>query len=173
MIVRAYGNRRVNGHVRAERRMLVRIRRLVLVAAVLKCASPAGAEEMRAIEARDFIVGDHFAYTCFDGTTGNGRIYADGSVAGYIQPGGTGPRRYVVLPTGTLRTNGERYCASLRGIPFEPCFDIERISQVTFRGSVSGLGFAYCTFTRVRTRPDLQEFANYRLRGVRTSAGLD
>src|SRR6188474_2054523 len=101
--------------------MWIKIRLLALVAAALKCVSPAGAEEMRAIEARDFIVGDHFAYTCFDGTTGNGRIYADGSVAGYVQQGGTGPRRYLVLPSGTLKTYGERYCASLRGVPFEPC----------------------------------------------------
>ena len=56
-----------------------------------------------------FIAGKHFSYSCFDGTTGNGRIYADGSVAGYIQLGGSGPQRYVVLPTGTLRTNGDRY----------------------------------------------------------------
>ena len=153
--------------------MWVKIRLLALVAAALKCVSPAGAEEMRAIEARDFIVGDHFAYTCFDGTTGNGRIYADGSVAGYVQLGGTGPRRYLVLPSGTLKTYGERFCASLRGVPFEPCFNIERTSQVSFRGSVLGLDFAYCTFTRLGTRSGLQEFANYRLRGVRAPAGLD
>ena len=82
--------------------------RLALVMAALSfasvCTVPAKAEEIRADEARHFIAGKHFSYTCFDGTTGNGRIYADGSVAGYIQPGGTGPRRYVVLPTGTLRT---------------------------------------------------------------------
>ena len=111
---------------------------------------------MRADEARHFIAGKHFSYSCFDGTTGNGRIYADGSVAGYIQLGGSGPRRYVVLPTGTLRTRGDRYCASLRGIPFEPCFNIERTSQVSFRGSISGFGFAYCNFIRRGSRGDLQ-----------------
>jgi hypothetical protein len=153
--------------------MMVKRWRVALIAAVLNWASPAWAQEMRAIEARHFIVGDHFAYTCFDGTRGNGRVYADGSAAGYIQPRGTGPRHYVVLPTGTLRADGERYCASLRGIAFEPCFKIERTSQVSFRGSVSGLGFAYCTFTRLGTRSDAQEFANYRLRGVRAPAGLD
>ena len=84
--------------------MLVKVQRLALVMAALVCAVPAKAEEMRADEARHFIAGKHFAYNCFDGTNGNGRIYADGSVAGYIQPGGNGPRRYVVLPTGTLRT---------------------------------------------------------------------
>src|SRR5882757_3711054 len=131
---------------------------------------PAKAEEMRATEARAFIAGKHFSYSCFDGTTGNGRIYADGSVAGYIQVGGSGPRRYVVLPTGTLRPNGDRYCASLRGVPFEPCFNIERTSQVSFRGSISGLGFAYCNFTRRGSRSDLQA-STYRLRGVRASAG--
>ena len=95
----------------------------------------------------------------------------DGSVAGYIQPGGNGPRRYVVLPTGTLRTSGDRYCASLRGLPFEPCFNLDRTSQVSFRGSVSGLGFAYCNFVRRSTRADLQPAPTYRLRGVRASAG--
>ena len=90
------------------------------LSAGLVCAIPAKAEEMRAGEARHFIAGKHFAYNCFDGTTGNGRIYADGSVAGYIQPGGSGPRRYVVLPTGTLRptaTATALRCAAFRSSP--------------------------------------------------------
>ena len=62
--------------------------------------------------------------------------------------GGRGAQKYVVLPTGTLRANGDRYCASLRGIPFEPCFNLTRTSGVSFRGSISGFGFAYCDFTR-------------------------
>jgi len=110
----------------------MKVQRLALVvAATVVGAIPAKAEEMRATEARQFIAGKHFSYSCFDGTNGNGRIYADGSVAGYIQPGGSGPRRYVVLPTGTLRTSGDRYCASVRGLPFEPCFNIDRTSQVS------------------------------------------
>jgi len=153
--------------------MLVKVERLGLILAALVCAIPANAEELRATEARHFIAGKHFTYTCFDGTNGNGRIYPDGSVAGYVQPGGNGPRRYVVLPTGTLRTNGDRYCAAVRGLPFEPCFNIERTSQVSFRGSVSGLGFAYCNFTRRASRGDLQPAPTYRLRGVRASAGED
>jgi len=116
---------------------------------------PAKSEEMRADEARRFVAGKHFAYNCFDGTSGNGRIYADGSVAGYIQVGGSGPRRYVVLPSGTLQVKGDRYCASLRGVPFEPCFNVDRTSQVSFRGAISGLGFAYCDFNRRSTRADL------------------
>jgi len=152
----------------------MKVRRLALVvAATLVWAIPAKAEELRAAEARQFIAGKHFSYTCFDGTTGNGRIYADGSVAGYIQPGGSGPRRYIVLPTGTLRTSGDRYCASLRGIPFEPCFNVERTSQVSFRGSISGLGFAYCNFTRRGSRADLRAAPTYRLRGVRASVAED
>ena len=153
--------------------MLVKVQRMALVVAGLACAIPAKAEEMRAGEARQFIAGKHFAYNCFDGTTGNGRIYADGPVAGYIQPGGSGPRRYVVLPTGTLRPNGDRYCASLRGIPFEPCFNLDRTSQVSFRGSVSGLGFAYCNFTRRASRGDLQSAPTYRMRGIRAAVGED
>ena len=152
----------------------MKVQRLALVvAATLVWAVPAKAEELRATEARQFIAGKHFSYSCFDGTNGNGRIYADGSVAGYIQPAGSGPRRYVVLPTGTLRTSGDRYCASLRGIPFEPCFNLDRTSQVSFRGSISGLGFAYCNFTRRGSRGDLQAAPAYQLRGVRASAGED
>jgi hypothetical protein len=157
--------------------MLLKIQRLALVLAGLVCAMvsaiPAKAEEMRATDARRFIAGKHFSYNCFEGTSGNGRIYADGSVAGYIQVGGNGPRRYVVLPAGTLRVHGEQYCASLRGIPFEPCFNVDRTSHVSFRGSVSGLGFAYCNFTRRSARADLR-VSHTRPHGLRASiAGND
>jgi hypothetical protein len=142
----------------------------VIVCAVL-AAAPATAEEMRATDARAFIAGKHFSYSCFDGTTGNGRIYADGSVAGYIRVGGSGPQKYIVLPTGTLRTSGDRYCASIRGIPFEPCFNIQRTSQVSFRGSISGLGFAYCDFVKRGSRGDLNR--PLRLRELRASVQED
>jgi len=149
--------------------MVSRTQRLAMVALTgLIAAVPAQAEELRADQARQFIAGKHFTYTCFDGTSGNGRIYADGSVAGYIQVGGSGPRRYVVLPAGTLRSSGGRYCASLRGIPFEPCFNVNKTSQVSFRGSISGLGFAYCDFSRRSTRADLYRPA--RLRNARAEA---
>ena len=130
-------------------------KRLALVLAGLVCTLPAKADELRAEAARSFIAGKHFAYSCFDGTVGNGSIYADGSVAGYIQVGGTGPRRYVVLPAGTLQVKGDRYCAAVRGLPFEPCFNVDRTSGVSFRGAISSLGFAYCDFTRRSTRADL------------------
>jgi hypothetical protein len=39
-------------------------------------------------------------------------------------------------------------CASLQGIPFEPCFNLDKTNDQSFRGSVSGFGFAYCDFTR-------------------------
>src|SRR5690242_4841840 len=149
--------------------MAAKFQQAALVVAALVCAIPAKADELRAAEARQFIAGKHFAYNCFDGTTGNGRIYADGSVAGYIQVGGSGPRRYVVLPAGTLRINGTRYCASLRGIPFEPCFNVERTSQISFRGSISGLGFAYCDFSRRSARADMHHTVR-RLKNVRADA---
>ena len=31
---------------------------------------------------------------------------------------------------------------------FEPCFNLVRLDDRSFRGAVSGLGFAYCDFTR-------------------------
>ena len=84
--------------------MLVKVQRLALVMAALVCAVPASAEEMRADEARHFIAGKHFAYNCFDGTNGNGRIYPTVRSRATSSPAASGPRRYVVLPTGTLRT---------------------------------------------------------------------
>lgn len=152
--------------------MSATIQRVVLVLAGLLYALPAQADELRAVEAKRFIAGKQFFYTCFEGTKGYGRIYADGSVAGYIQVGGNGPRRYVVLPAGTLHVRGDQYCASVRGIPFSPCFNLRKTSRISFRGSVSGLGFAYCEFSRRSARADLQQRSPLRLnRMSATSAG--
>ena len=93
--------------------------------------------------------GKLFAFNCFDGSRGAGRIYGDGSVIGTIQFRGAGSARTVSLPAGTLRVRGEAVCASLQSMPFEPCFHIEKTDDRSFRGSLSGLGFAYCDFTRL------------------------
>ena len=69
--------------------------RVVTVAATLLVAWPAPAEPLDADAARRFVAGKTFAYNCFDGTTGAGRIQADRSVAGYIQIRGNGPSRFV------------------------------------------------------------------------------
>jgi len=108
---------------------------------------PAMAGEMSADEARRFVVGKTFSYRCFEGTRGQGLVYADGSVAGSIQFQGHGRVRFAALPPGTLRVRGAAVCASLRGLPIRPCFNLERTSSESFRGSISGLGFAYCNFT--------------------------
>jgi hypothetical protein len=119
----------------------------IVVAAVL-AASAALAEPMSPEMARRFVAGKLFAFNCFDGSRGAGRIYADGSVIGTVQFGGSGPVRSIWLPAGTLRARGEMICASLKGMSFEPCFNLNRTSEQSFRGSVSGFGIAYCDFTR-------------------------
>jgi hypothetical protein len=107
---------------------------------------PALAGMMSAEEARRFVAGRVFAFTCFDGTRGAGRILDDMGAAGAIQFSGSGPIRHVRLPGNTLQIRGQAVCASLRGLPFEPCFNLDKTSEVSFRGSVSGMGFAYCDF---------------------------
>jgi hypothetical protein len=139
----------------------------VLVAAFAMVA-PASADDMNADEARRFIAGKQFNYSCFEGTSGRGRINADGSVAGYIHIRGTPGPRFVVLPPGTLRVKGDRYCASVRGIPFEPCFNLDRTSSYSFRGAVSGFGFAYCDFSRRSARADMSR-PPLRLRNYRST----
>ena len=122
--------------------------RQVLVLAALVAAIPAGAGELRPEEAKAFVAGKLFSYTCFEGTTGAGRISADGSVAGTIRVRGTGPARYVTLPPGTIRVRPSGICASVKGVPMEPCFNVVQIDSNRFRGSIAGLGFAYCDFVR-------------------------
>lgn len=136
----------------------------VAVLAGLLAAAPAIAGEMTAQEARHFVVGSKFSYTCFEGTRGHGRVNADGSVAGSIQFQGEGRVRYARLPAGTLRVQGGAVCASLRGLPIEPCFDLVRVGANSFRGSISGLGFAYCDFTRRTEQAEASEATPLALR---------
>jgi hypothetical protein len=118
----------------------------------LLAALPAVAGEMSADEAQRFVIGKLFSYTCFEGTRGQGRVFPDGSVVGSIQLQGSGQVRYAALPPGTLRVKGDAVCASVRGLPVQPCFNLQRISDNSFRGSVSGLSFAYCDFRRQNPR---------------------
>jgi hypothetical protein len=135
--------------------MLLRV--AVVCASVLGAASAASAiaEELGPDQARAFVVGKLFAYTCFDGTAGMGRIFADGSVVGTIRPGGRGEVRFAALPPGTIKVDGSAMCAHLSGLPIRPCFKVQKIDYRSFRGSVSGLGFAYCDFSQHNPRTEL------------------
>ena len=108
--------------------------------------APALAGMMTADEARKFVAGKVFAFTCFDGTRGAGRILDDMGAAGAVQFSGSGPVRHIRLPGNTLQIRGQVVCASIKGIPFEPCFNLDKQDERSFRGSVSGMGFAYCDF---------------------------
>jgi hypothetical protein len=121
--------------------------RLAIVIVALVACSSALAESLDAEVARRFVVNKLFAFTCFEGSRGAGRIYGDGSVIGTIQFRGSGPVRSVWLPAGTLKVKGDKVCASINGIPFEPCFELTRTDDQSFRGSVLGLHFAYCNFS--------------------------
>jgi hypothetical protein len=108
--------------------------------------APALAGQMTADEARRFVNGKVFAFTCFDGTRGAGRILDDMGAAGAVQFAGAGPVRHLRLPGNTLQVRGQAVCASIKGVPFEPCFNLDKKDERSFRGSVSGMGFAYCDF---------------------------
>jgi hypothetical protein len=120
----------------------------IVLGAVTAAATivPAVAGSMNADEARRFVAGKVFAFTCFDGTRGAGRILDDLGAAGAVQFSGAGPVRHLRLPGNTLQIRGQNVCASIKGIPFEPCFNLEKTDDRSFRGSVSGMGFAYCDF---------------------------
>jgi hypothetical protein len=109
-------------------------------------AAPAIAGPMTADEVRKFVAGKVFTFTCFDGTRGAGRVLDDGGAIGAVQFSGSGPSRNMRLPGNTLQVRGQSICASIKGLPFDPCFNINKSDERSFRGSVSGMGFAYCDF---------------------------
>lgn len=123
--------------------------RLVLGALVAGAvAGPVTAESLNPEQARQFIAGKLFAFTCVDGTRGSGRIHNDGSVAGSVQFSGSGPVRYARLPVNTIQVGTTQVCAQLKGLPFTPCFNLDKTSDATFRGAVQGMSFAYCDFRK-------------------------
>jgi hypothetical protein len=119
--------------------------RVAVVCTCILWVSSAAAEELGPDQARAFIVDKLFEYSCFDGTTGRGRIFPDGSVVGTIQVR-DGQERFANLPSGTIRVDGTAICAHLAGLPITPCFKVQKIDHRSFRGSVAGLDFAYCDF---------------------------
>lgn len=140
------------------------VRGAVLCACALAVSS-AFAEDLAPEQARAFIAGKLFAYHCFDGTSGMGRIFADGSVIGTIRPPGSRQLRFANLPPGTIRVTPTSVCAHLPGMPINPCFRVQKIDYRSFRGSISGLSFAYCDFHQRNPRSTLT-----RRRSARNSA---
>jgi hypothetical protein len=122
--------------------------RFAVVLSVVAAATPSFAETINADAARRFVANKQFAFTCFEGSIGSGRIGADGSVAGVIRIRGAAPTRFIHLPPGTLFAKGESVCSFVKGAFFNPCFNIEKTSANSFRGAVSGFGFAYCDFVK-------------------------
>jgi hypothetical protein len=123
---------------------------MTVALSVVAIAAPAFAEPLTADAARRFVAGKLFNFTCFEGTTGSGRIFNDGSVAGLVRIQGSGPVRFMRLPSGTLFAKGEAVCSHVKGAFFNPCFNLNKTSDRSFRGAVSGFGFAYCDFTHGR-----------------------
>ena len=129
--------------------------RIAVVCALVMGATAASAQEMTPEQARTFIAGKLFAYNCFDGTSGIGRIFADGSIIGTIQPRGSNDVRFANLPAGTIKLTASSVCAHLTGLPIDPCFKVQKLDYRSFRGSISGLGFAYCDFSQHNPRAAL------------------
>lgn len=130
---------------------------LVALAAglALTAATPASAQELSATEASRFVVGKVYSFTCYDGTSGSGRVFADGSAAGSVKMQGREPARFMSVPPGTLRIQNDEVCASLSGMLLQPCFDVVRTSGRSFRGIIQGMSFAFCDFNRRGGRPEI------------------
>ncbi len=126
------------------------MRSILLAAAafVFAGAGTASAQSLSPEQAKAFVVGRSFAFTCFEGTTGAGRVFPDGSVAGTLTLRSQGFARYVRLPPNTLRVRGENVCGFVEGMTFEPCFTVVKTSETTFRGTLAGVDTMWCEFVR-------------------------
>jgi len=129
--------------------------RVAVLSACLLATVSAVAEELAPEQARAFVVGKLFAYNCFDGTEGMGRIFADGSVVGTIRAGGQGQLRFATLPAGTIKVSSTSMCAHVPGLLLDPCFRVQKLDRRSFRGSLAGLSFAYCDFHQRNPRAQL------------------
>jgi hypothetical protein len=130
--------------------MLVRsaIALATLAVSVVAVSVPARAQALNAEQARHFVAGKLFTFNCFEGSTGSGRIFHDGSVVGLVRMQGQGPIRFMRMPAGTLFVKDGGICSQVKGAFFNPCFNLTKTSANSFRGQISGFGFAYCEFTR-------------------------
>lgn len=111
-------------------------------------STPAAAQQLTADQAREFVIGRVFSFNCFEGSKGSGRVSADGSVAGVISIRDNSPR-FVRLPANTLRVREEKVCGFVKGMTFEPCFDVVKTGPGTFRGSLAGIQTMWCEFTSI------------------------
>lgn len=133
-----------------NRTCLMRTLFMAALGCTLLAASPASAEQMSAEEARAFVVGRTFSFSCFEGSRGAGLVYADGSVAGTISLRQK-QARYMRLPANTLRVRDGAVCGFLKGMAFEPCFNVVRTGPSSFRGTLAGVETMWCDFERVET----------------------
>ena len=76
------------------------IARYAIVVLTLLASSPALAGTLGAEAARRFVLGKLFAFTCFDGSRGAGRVYSDGSVNGVIHFQGSGTSPFGMAAAG-------------------------------------------------------------------------
>lgn len=129
----------------------------ICLAAPAFTAVPAMAEPMDVATAQRFVYGRTFSYSCYEGTAGAGRIMADGSVAGTIQMRGRGKERHVTLPPGTILVKGDRVCARVKGLAFQPCFELDKLSEKAFRGNLAGADRMWCEFNRGNGRTRVAE----------------
>ena len=125
------------------------IARVAILIAGLLATAPAMAQSMSPEAAQRFVAGKLFAFTCFEGTRGVGQVYGDGSAIGTIQVSGSGPVKSFGFPPGTLKVKGDAVCATLKTLKSEPCFNLNRTGEQSFRASLPGLDLiAHCDFVR-------------------------
>ena len=137
---------------------------------------PAAAGEMNADEARRFVIGKMFSYTCFEGTRGQGRVNSDGSVAGSVQFQGAGPALRPSAGEHAVRSKARPYAPAAR-TDLPACFNLERVSDTQLpaaRSRVSGFALLRIYAQRRPAEPQrVQRASNTHPLGFRPSLTAD
>jgi hypothetical protein len=147
--------RPVHGHTAApldDDKELPMVVRLALLGVCAAAATSAFAQELGPRDPWAFMLGKLFTLTCSDGTVGEGRLLADGSVVGKIRPHGQGEMRAGTLPPGTVRASNTGLCAYFQGLPFPALPDVRRIDRRRFHASMSIMGLSSCDVDSVAAR---------------------
>src|SRR5262249_53888756 len=105
------------------------IPRVVILVAGFPATAPAMAQAMSNEALERFVIGKYFAFSCFEGSRGVGRIENDGSITGTLLVSGAGPTRPIQLPPGTLEVKDVAVCITLQSSKSEQCFNLNRTGE--------------------------------------------
>jgi hypothetical protein len=118
------------------------------VVAIITLCTPAFAERLTPQQAKRFIQGNKWSYTC-PLTKGWGRFNSDGSVTAEFQTLGFSPYKKN-FPPGSMTISSDGSLCMPKMFNTDVCFFVDKIDNRHFRGTSSGFIRFSCDFAAER-----------------------